>query len=94
MLLISISALKNPVAHVKHFGCVVELPDAAVCLPAGHLVCWIHLSFDLAVLKYPGVHASQTLTLFLFKRTFSCVPGGQSPEIPGIIEIIIASWKM
>ena len=83
MPLISMSGLKNPVAHVSHFGCVVELPDAVVYLPAGQLVCWIHLSFDLAVLKYPVLHDSQASP-----SLFSCVPGVQSPEIPEIIDII------
>ena len=83
MLLISMSVLKNPVAHVSHFGCAIKLPDVFVYFPAGHLVCSIHLSLDLAVLKYPGVQDSQA-SPFLF----NCMPGVQSAETPEIIEII------
>ena len=60
VLLLDVKALKNPVTHDTHSGCVVAEPAVFVYLPGGHLVWAVHHSegqsnTSVTEMRYPWI---------------------------------------
>ena len=78
-------ALKNPVTHVSHVGCVVALPIFAVYLPGGHVV-WAmqNLLLDPESVKDPSGHTSHVVTELIVRLYF---PGGHGMLVVGVVPV-------
>ena len=79
VLLLDVSALKNPAAHNAHVGWEVAVPTAFVYCPGGHLVWAVQESvmaslLDVNVLKNPVAHASHLGSVGV--ATLVYLPGG------------------
>ena len=86
-LLLDDEALKNPIIHVSHVGCVVVLPIFSVYLPGGHFVWAVQelvvvLLLDVEAAKNPFGHPSHAVT-----GPIMCVyfPGGHETLVVGVV---------
>ena len=87
VLVIDVAALKNPVAHGSHWGCVLGEPAILVYLPGWHLVCSVQGLVDVTILKNPATHGWHELVFF---APFLYVPGGHSVSVASGIEQVIS----
>ena len=81
VLLLEAKSLKDPAAHVRHWGWAVTEPAVFVYLPGGHLVWAIQesvamLLLDAEALKNPVMHVSQVGSVELLPAVFVNLPGG------------------
>ena len=89
MLLLEDIALKNPVTHVSHVGCMVALPTLAVYLPGAHLLWAMQkVLLDPESAKYPSGHTSHVVIEFIVRVYF---PGGHGMIVVGVVPVATLS---
>ena len=92
-LLLDDKALKNPVTHVSHVGCVVALPIFAVYLPGVHFVWAMQTPstaplLDPGTTKNPGGHISHVVAFPIVRAYF---PGGHEMLVVGVVPVATMS---